>query len=223
MKIAQTPLVMCLVASMAFACAAQTDEAPEDEGVDYADLTTFRSALDNRGALPFEDQRIAYPEDARPFRQAYLGLAQTPGKSKYVAYEFRAGEGDGVLVDAFGGAAYTRSGGCDRVVRLWLLDGRNRVVRSGTVRCSNDREEGLETRSDILRFHLPARDTYKLVVTVLPGRDAEPSARRDPWNRVVLFVTAAAKADLGTRGARCQDGIDAFCEPSLRCERARCK
>jgi hypothetical protein len=220
-----TPLLSVLVAAVLLtpACAVESqDDASEESELGRA----FRSPLHDRGALPFESKSIHYPEDARPYERATLGVAQTAGESRYVAYHFDAEKGDGLLLSAGKTTESETNGECDDVVRLWLLDSNERIVRTGSYRCEAEYEEpGLQSRSQILRHYLTKGGSYTLVVAVLPARSARPSApiHTQPWKWVSLDVVRTHKEDQGEDQARCQDGIDIYCRPALRCERARCK
>lgn len=221
-----TPVHKTLLVTSFFAATAACGAA--DTGVESEDseLTAFRSSVDLRGQLALEAQTLRYAEDARPFESLAIDISRTPGKSEYVGYTFTGQKGDSILLAAQKTSQTVTRDTCDEVVRIWLLNSKNQVVKSGTKKCYAEPEvPGLQSRSDIMRYSLPKADTYKVVVAVLPSEAAYPSApiRTQPWQWLHLDMFRSAKADLGGAGSRCQDGLDMLCQDSLRCERARCK
>lgn len=218
-------LPILLLSILSAACAAES----HDESVEAAEAElgqSFRSQLHDLGALPFESRNIHYAEDARPFEEANVSLSQAAGESRYVAYQFDALKGDGLLIAAGKTTASETNGECDEVVRTWLLDSAKRVVRTGTYGCEAEHEvPGLQTKSNILRHYLAKSGSYTLVVAVLPSQHAPSHAaiRTEPWKWVRLDVIRTHKEDQGAAQARCENGVDIYCKPELRCERARCK
>lgn len=222
MKLAR---IMSNFAALTFFLVGCASTAEEDVASEEADLQAFRSTLEDRGALPLQAATIDYPEDARPFEEADLDLSQTVGGSKYVSYSFNAKAGDGLLL-ASRKTNHGMGSDCTAMVRLWLLDSDNRVVKTGNKICESEFEEpGMQSKSNILRHYLAKSGTYKVVVAVLPGKTASANdpVRSEPWKFVNLRMVRTHKVDQGALRARCQDGIDVFCSDSLRCERARCK
>lgn len=219
----RTLFVAASLCAASAACGAA--DSPEIES-DESDLTAFRSTLDQRGELPLEARRIRYPEDARPYESLNTNVSRTRGSSEYVAYSFKGAKGDSVLLAAQKTSATTTNGNCDESVRLWLLNSKNQVVRTGSKKCYQEPEvPGLQSRSDIMRYSLPKADTYKVVIAVLPSETAPANApiRTQPWKWVNVDIFRSAKADLGAAGSRCEDGLDMLCQSQLRCDRARCK
>jgi hypothetical protein len=221
-KLAMMPLLLVLpIVPASAGCAAATEEDVESDEAEISQV--FRSALEDRGRVPLEAKEIHYPEDARPFERARMSVAQTPGGSRYVAYSFKARKGDGLLLAAQTSDSFTS---CNSVARLWLLDADNRVVKTGTRQCVAERDVPRpQSKSNILRHYLEKGGAYKLVVAVLPARDAaaDDPVRTEPWTRLSVEMVRTHAEDQGASRARCQDGIDVFCDPALRCERARCK
>jgi hypothetical protein len=220
-------VIAAALTALSTACAGAEDSAlGEEMDADEAALTAFRSNVDNRGTVPLVATKIAYPEDARPYETANVALSQTSGKSKYIAYSLRAKKGDGLLLSAYKQTDSTRAGECEEIVRMWLLDSQNRIVKTGTKKCYSEYEEpGLRSKSDTLRYYVENDDTYKVVVTVLPARSAPAYAdiRKNPWKWVSLDVIRTKAANQGELGSRCENGTDILCQSTLRCERARCK
>jgi hypothetical protein len=221
-----TLLNAAMFCALSVACAGTSTTVDENFDEEEAALTAFRSNLDDRGALPFVARKIHYPEDPRPFEGADVSLAQTAGRSKYVSHSFRAKKGDGLLISAHKQTDSTGAGDCEEIVRMWLLDSQNRVVKTGTKKCYSEYEEpGLRSQSDALRYYVESDDTYKIVVTVLasPSAHANADIRKSPWKWTSLDVIRSTKANQGAPNSRCEGGTDILCQSSLRCERARCK
>lgn len=225
MKTSAVGSCSALALSLVLGCAAEA--VVEDAAAQEPELNqVFRSTLQDLGAIPLEQKTIHYAEDPRPFEDAFLGVSQTEGESRYVAYELEALKGDGLLLSAHKTSATETSGSCDEVVRLWLLDSSKRVVRTGTQSCEYVYEEpGLTTKSNILRHYVEKDETFKIVVAVLPARNAATQApiRTQPWKWVSLDVIRSHEENQGGLQSRCQDGADVLCKPELKCERARCK
>jgi hypothetical protein len=221
------PTVICLVPTVIFAAACAGEPVDESTGAQDSALgEVFRSPLHELGALPLEPTAIRYPEDPRPFEQAYFGVSQTAGQSPYVAYRFDARKGDGVLLVAGKTSTTTTDGACDEVTRIWLLDQDHRVVRAGAQKCAGEYEvPGLQATSKILRHYVDEDGSYTLVVAVLPAKTAPAGApiRTQPWQHVGIEVIRSHEENQGAPQSRCQDGVDILCRSELRCERARCK
>lgn len=220
-------LTACFALSFAFplACGGETSEEETDS--QEAEIgEAFRSKVEDRGALALEDRKVPYKEDARPYETADLGVKQTPGGSRYVGYTLKVEKGDGLLLAAQKGSETTPDAGCDDVVRLWILDSKNRVVRTGTQYCESEYEvPDVQSKSKITRHYFDSAGMYKIVLAVLPGRGvpANSPSRKAPWGYVSLDVIRSHEADQGEAGSRCTNGVDILCQSTLKCERARCK
>jgi hypothetical protein len=220
-----------IAASLSFfvlvACSGEAADPIDSTDVQASELNeVFRSPLHDLGQLPLDRRAIHYAEDPRPFDEAMISVSQTPGESRYVAYRLEAKQGDGLLLAAQKTTATETSGSCDEVVRIWLLDARNVVVRTGSQICESEYEvPGLQSKSNILRHYFANSGTYKIVAAVLPARAAASHApiRTQPWRFLSLHGVRSHEENQGAQQSRCEDGIDILCRSDLRCERARCK